>query len=69
MKSNVGSADRIVRTLLAIVFGILIFTGEVTGIVAIILGVLAVVLLATSVIKFCPLYYIGKISTAKEQTK
>ncbi len=69
MIKNVGSADRIVRTLLAIVFGILIFTGEVTGAFALVLGILAVVLLATSVIRFCPLYFIGKISTAKEQAK
>ena len=66
MTKNVGPADRIVRTLLAIVLGILIFTGEVTGTLAIVLGVLAVVLLATSVVSFCPLYFIGKLSTAKD---
>ncbi|MBK7257463.1 MAG: DUF2892 domain-containing protein [Ignavibacteriae bacterium] len=69
MTKNVGPADRIVRTLLAIVLGILIFTGEVTGTLAIVLGVLAVVLLATSAVSFCPLYTIGKISTAKDGAK
>ena len=69
MTKNVGSADKIVRTLLAIVFGILIFTGEVTGALAIVLGVLAVVLLATSAISFCPLYLIGNMSTAKDGVK
>jgi hypothetical protein len=69
MKKNVGSADRIVRTLLAIVFGILIFTGEVTGTLAIVLGVLAVVLLATSIVSFCPLYLVGKLSTVRDAGK
>lgn len=69
MTKNVGSADKIVRTLLAIVFGILIFTGEVTGALAIVLGVLAVVLLATSAVSFCPLYLIGNMSTAKDGVK
>ncbi len=69
MTKNVGSADRIVRTLLAIVLGILVFTGEVTGTLAIVLGVLAVVLLATSTMSFCPLYAIGKMSTAKGGAK
>ena len=65
MTKNVGPADRIVRTLLAMVFGVLIFTGQVTGTLAIVLGVLAVVLIATSAVSFCPLYTVGKISTAK----
>jgi hypothetical protein len=69
MTKNVGSADRIVRTLLAIVFGVLIFTGNVTGTLAIILGVLAVVLLATSAVSFCPLYLVGKISTGRDAGK
>ena len=66
MTKNVGTADRIIRTLLAIVFGILIFTGEVSGTLAIILGVLGVVLLGTSIVSFCPLYLVGKLSTLKK---
>jgi hypothetical protein len=69
MKKNVGSADRIVRTLLAIVVGVLIFTGEVSGTLAIVLGILAVVLLATSAVSFCPLYLVGKLSTVREDGK
>lgn len=69
MTKNVGPADRIVRTLLAIVLGVLIFTGEVSGTLAIVLGVLAVVLLATSAVSFCPLYVVGKLSTLKDGGK
>jgi hypothetical protein len=66
MKKNLGSADRIIRTLLAIVFGALVLTGEVTGTLAIILGIVAVALLATSSISFCPMYLALKISTLKK---
>jgi hypothetical protein len=66
MKKNIGSADRLIRTLLAIVIGVLILTGEVTGTLAIILGIVTVALLATSAISFCPAYAPFKISTMKK---
>ena len=69
MTKNMGSADRIIRTLLAIVFGILILTGQVEGTLAIILGILAVVFLLTSAISVCPLYLPFKISTCKQAEK
>jgi len=66
MKKNMGSADKIIRVLLAIIFGILIFTGTVTGALAIILGVFGVVFLVTSFMSFCPLYLPIKFSTLKK---
>ncbi len=69
MKKNMGSADRIIRTLLAIVLGALVLTGEVTGTLAIILGIVAVAFLATSTISFCPMYLPLKISTMKKTGK
>ena len=56
MKKNMGSADRIIRVLLAIVAAVLYFTGTISGTVAIILLVLAGVFVLTSLISFCPLY-------------
>ncbi len=56
MKPNMGSADRIVRVLAAIVFSILYFTGTVTGTMGVVLLVLGGVFLLTSVVSFCPLY-------------
>jgi fatty acid desaturase len=56
MKKNMGSADRIIRVLLAIVVGVLYFTGTISGTVGIILLVLAGVFVLTSLISFCPLY-------------
>ncbi len=51
-----GSADRIIRIILAIVFAALYFTGTVEGTVGIVLLVLGAVFLLTSLISFCPLY-------------
>ncbi|RTL52621.1 MAG: DUF2892 domain-containing protein [Sphingobacteriales bacterium] len=69
MKKNMGGADRIIRVILAIVFGILYFTQTVTGTLGIILLVLGAVFLATSFISFCPLYTIFGIKTCKVTPK
>jgi hypothetical protein len=63
MKKNMGVVDRIIRILLAIVVIVLYLTGNITGLAAIILGILAVVFIITSLIGFCPLYVPFKIST------
>lgn len=65
MKKNMGSTDRIVRIILAIIFGVLYFTGTVSGTLGIVLLILGGVFLATSVINFCPLYTLFGISTCK----
>ena len=63
MKKNMGTIDRIIRIVLAIVVIILYITGSITGFAAIILGILAIVFIITSMIGFCPLYVPFKIST------
>jgi hypothetical protein len=63
MKKNMGTIDRVIRMLLAIVVIILYMTGSITGVAAIILGILAFVFIVTSLIGFCPLYVPLKIST------
>ncbi|MDX1684091.1 MAG: DUF2892 domain-containing protein [Saprospiraceae bacterium] len=67
MKKNMGSADRIIRLLLAVFFAILYFTGTVTGTWAIVLLVLAVIFVLTSAIGFCPLYAPFRISTCSNK--
>ncbi len=69
MKKNMGSLDRVIRVVIAAVVGLLIVTGQLTGALAIILGVLAVVFLATSVVSFCPLYTLFGISTCPRAAK
>jgi hypothetical protein len=63
MKKNMGSADRIIRVLLALVFSVLYMTNVVTGTLGIVLVALGVIFLATSLINFCPLYTIFGIRT------
>lgn len=65
MKKNMGSADKFIRILLAIIVGVLYYTNVINGTTAIVLGVLAVVFLLTSFISFCPLYVPFGITTCK----
>ena len=67
MNKNMGTVDRVVRILLAIVFGVLYFTNVVTGTFGIILLILGIVFLLTSVISFCPLYLPFGLSTCKRE--
>lgn len=60
-----GVVDRIIRTILAVVVIVLFATKQITGVVAIILGILAIIFLLTSAVGFCPLYLPFKISTKK----
>jgi hypothetical protein len=67
MKKNMGSIDKLVRVLVAAVIAVLYFTNQITGTVALILGIVAVVFLLTSAIGFCPLYLPLKLSTIKKK--
>jgi hypothetical protein len=67
MKQNMGSIDKTIRVLVAVVIGILYFTDQITGTAAIILGIFAVVFLLTSAIGFCPLYLPLRLSTLKKK--
>ena len=66
MTRNMGSFDRVFRTLVAIAAGVLILANVVTGITAIVLGVLAIVFVLTSAFSYCPLYALFKLSTHKK---
>ncbi|MCC6584048.1 MAG: DUF2892 domain-containing protein [Chitinophagales bacterium] len=65
MKKNMGSADRIVRLIVAAIFAVLYFTNTVSGTLGIILLVLGGVFVLTSLISFCPLYAPFGFSTCK----
>jgi hypothetical protein len=65
MKLNMGSADRIIRAIIAITLGVLYYynVGFMTGILGIVLLVVAGVFLLTSLVSFCPLYTIVGLNT------
>lgn len=67
MKNNMGSTDKIIRIILAIVFVALYYTNTVSGTAGIVLVALGGVFLLTSFISFCPLYAIFGISTCPRE--
>ena len=67
MKKNMGSIDKTVRIVIALVIVILAFTKVIAGILAIVLLVLAAVFLLTSLLGFCPLYLPFGLSTGKKK--
>lgn len=69
MKKNMGTIDRTVRFLVAVLIAILYFTDQISGAAAIILGIIAVVFLLTSFMSSCPAYLPFKISTIKKSKK
>jgi len=66
MKKNMGSTDKIIRIIIALVIGVLYFTKVIEGTTALVLGVLAIIFLLTSFISFCPLYLPFGINTNKK---
>ena len=69
MKKNMGTADRIIRLVLAAIIGILYFTNILTGTLGIVLLVLSGIFLLTSFVSFCPLYAPFGISTCAIKSK
>lgn len=67
MKKNMGSTDKVIRIILAILFSILYFTHTVSGTAGMILLILGGVFLFTGLINFCPLYLPFGINTCKKK--
>lgn len=67
MKKNMGLADRMIRILVAVIVAALYFTHVISGTLAIALGILAIVFVATSLVSFCPLYLPLGINTCEKK--
>jgi len=67
LKKNMGTLDRLIRTLLALVIVILFITRVLSGVLAIVLGIIAIIFLVTSFFSFCPLYVPFKFSTSRKE--
>lgn len=65
MTKNMGSTDRIIRTIIAIVALYLYFSGIVTGVFGILLIIISAIFLLTSLVSFCPLYTLFGIKSCK----
>jgi len=66
MEKNMGTIDRIIRILVAIIIAGLYFANIINGTLAIVLLIVAGIFILTSFISFCPLYLPFKISTIKK---
>lgn len=66
MKKNMGTADRVFRILAALAIVALYLTGSISGLVAIVLGIVAVAFIVTSFAGWCPAYVPFGISTRRE---
>jgi hypothetical protein len=66
MKKNMGTIDKVIRVLVAVVILVLYFTHVISGTLAVILLILAGVFVVTSLLGFCPLYLPFGLSTRKK---
>ncbi len=67
MKKNMGTVDKSIRILVAVIIAILFFTKVIEGILAIILLIVAVMFIVTSFISVCPMYPVLGINTRKKE--
>ena len=67
MKKNMGTIDKVIRILVAVIVAVLYFTHVISGTIGIILLVLAGVFVLTSLISVCPLYMPFGLSTMKKE--
>jgi hypothetical protein len=67
MKKNMGTIDKVIRILVAVVVLILYLTNVISGTLGIILLALSAVFILTSAIGVCPLYIPLGLSTKKKE--
>jgi hypothetical protein len=69
MKKNIGTTDRLIRLLMAVVLLVLYFTGVATGVWGIAALIGAGLLSVTALVSFCGLYALIGISTCPVKRK
>jgi uncharacterized membrane protein len=67
MKKNMGSYDKLIRLVVAIVLIILYYRGAFGSTLGIVVLVVAFVLTLTSLMSFCPLYTLFGLNTCKKK--
>lgn len=63
MTANVGTADRIVRLVIALIAAIVAFSVGPATVLGIIMFVVALIMVATAAVRFCPIWRIFGINT------
>ena len=67
MKKNMGTIDRVIRILVAVLVVILYFTNVISGTLGIILLAVAAVFVVTSIVSICPLYMLLGLNSRKKE--
>jgi len=62
-----GAVDKTIRVIIAAVIGLLYYLGVISGTLAIVLMVFAIIFIVTSLISFCPLYTLFGMNTCKKE--
>ena len=60
---NVGTLDRVIRTFPTVIVAYLYFAGLISGWLGMVLSILALMLLLTSILGSCSIYYFLGVST------
>ena len=69
MKKNMGNLDRILRIAFALAMAILYFSNIITGVLGVVLLVVAGIFVLTSLVSFCPLYTLIGLNTCESKKK
>ena len=69
MVKNMSKTDGIIRIAVALIIAALGYFNVIGGTLLIVLGIVAVIFIATGFINFCPLYSIFRIRTNKPSQK
>ena len=67
IRDSMGTADRAIRVIIALVIAGLYAANVISGTLGIVLIVLAVVFVLTSFVSFCPLYTLFGLNTGKKK--
>ncbi len=67
MKKNVGSIDKGIRILVALIMVVLYFTNVISGTIGIILLALSAVFVITSLLSYCPIWQVLGLNTMKKE--
>jgi len=67
MKKNMGSVDRMIRLIIALVIVILFLSDKISGTLGVVLLVFAGIFVLTSLFSFCPLYTLFGMSTCPKK--
>jgi hypothetical protein len=67
MKKNLGTFDKVIRILVAVVAVILYFNNVISGTLGIILLAVSAIFVVTSIVSICPLYMLFGLSTKKKE--